>query len=158
MKVLKAKSCKLQTQRAFTLIESMLYCALLAILLVALFQVSRSVLYAQWSFSDNLSIQRDAEFVQQKIYWLLQHSASIQTPSLNSNAQHLRFVIDNNGRHAVIMQEDTGDLIIMYDGVRSILIPANQNIREVSISRSAKKLTVSFAIQNTAFINDYDIP
>lgn len=86
MAILKVKSSKLKTNDGFTLIETIIYIGIIAIIISSFLLISQQIIFSASRTRQQIELTENQKFLVQKINWLLRNIDSINTPSPNTSS------------------------------------------------------------------------
>lgn len=86
---------KFQTARGFTLIEAIIYIALISIMLGFTVLVISQMMDTQRRLKSKIELEAEADFILRKLNWALTNAQNVSQPPLNSSSSVLS--IDKNG-------------------------------------------------------------
>ncbi len=141
--------------RGITLIETVLYLALLSILLATALPLLIDL--NQWQSKQEITANsfRDYLFVETKIRSLLMNASDIVIPAMDETSETLVVDIDEgeNEQRVIIRQNSTGNSIIFEVEGESIefLVSTSTRVSDMYFSRTPGKISFALSINNSSF-------
>lgn len=100
----------------FTLIEVLIYSALLAIFLGGSIALLNDILSSSGKVSDKTEILFSQEFIDKKLEWIISSSKIVQEPAANSSSSVLRLILDDAASTPISISQGTSTLEISWGG------------------------------------------
>ena len=162
MIILKAKNNKynnfFKNKKAFSLVEVMLYTAILSVFLLSMTSFINSVIQAKAKNRIILDVERQGEYISSIIYEKIKNSQSINYPISSSNNSLSLNTNDSNLNPTVISIVD--DKISIKEGTAPVVYLNSDNIiaenlvfTENSFSASPENISATFTLRTDSMSN-----
>ncbi|MDA3802275.1 MAG: prepilin-type N-terminal cleavage/methylation domain-containing protein [Patescibacteria group bacterium] len=141
-----------RNKKAFTLVEVMLYTAILSIFLLSMTSFVNSVIAAQAKNRIILDVERQGEYISSIIYKKIVNAESINYPvlttnnslSLNTNDSNLNPTIISITNNKITIKEGTAEPVNLNSGN---IIAQNLNFTENSFANSPENISATFTLK-----------
>lgn len=140
-------------KQGFTLIETLLYSAILAVFLVGTLAFVNGVFSSSNTLLERNEVFASQEFIERKIEWVLGNVSQIQMPALNTTTTQLQALL--NDASTTLFSVASGTLQLSTNG--GIAIPLhggrvtanNFSVRNIATSSPAQ-IIISFSLVSVA--------
>ncbi len=120
-------------QKAFTLIETVVYIGLFSFMLSGLFQSAFSLMQSTTTESTNIEINEEVSFVEHKLDWMFSDISKVQSPTGPSASSVLKILKYDIALNPVVVSLQNGILMISRNGQVAVsLTTANVHVDQVS--------------------------
>lgn len=148
-------------KRGFTLIEVLIYSALLAIFLGATFAFISSILGTTDTLLERNELIASQEFVERKLAWLIAGAINTVVPSMNSSSSRLQINVVSSTLNPSVFTfaSTTGEIILKTGSSASTSITNNRVnvtkfwVENFSNNQSTSTLKISLSLMSNIYPN-----
>lgn len=108
-------------KHGFTLIEILIYCALIALLLTATLGIAYEFLQSSAATKSRVILAEQQQFLRQKIEWVVRGSSAINAPSVGSSASTLSVNKTNSAENPFVI--DTVSGVVRLQTASQVALP-----------------------------------
>ncbi|MEK7464749.1 MAG: prepilin-type N-terminal cleavage/methylation domain-containing protein [Patescibacteria group bacterium] len=145
----------------FTIIEVLIYSALLAIFLGATFAFISSILGTTDTLLERNELIANQEFVEQKLSWIVAGATNVVAPIANSSSSRLQISVVSSTLNPSIFTfaSATGEIILKTGSMASASITNNRVkvknfwIQNFSNNQSTSTLKISLSLESSIYPN-----
>lgn len=139
----------------FTLIEVIIYSAILAGFFVAILAFVSNILGSIDLVQERNEVVANQEFIERKLDWIIHNASQIQIPTVNSTASELRAVLEDGSTADFILSGNVLNLTaaaLPSEPINSLRV----NVTDFSVKNtttSPTQLAITVAVQSIAYPN-----
>ncbi len=138
--------------RGFTLIETIIYLGLFGILIFGIIVTAYNLMATQQITAAKAVAQNEADFLINKIDWLLASSSSVSSPLPNQSTHNL--ILTNSGETLTLSLSDSSIRLTDTHG-EVALNSTNAPVSELNFTQNANKVfSFEFKINNQIFTSE----
>lgn len=143
----------------FTIVEILIYSAILAIFLGAVFSFIASILGTTDELLERNELLANAEFVEGKIGWLTGLATGITSPAPNATGTALTMTLGDAGLNPAIFSLNETVLDLSLSNATSLPITNGRinvtdfNVEHISVSSSPAQLKIYLSLQSNIYQN-----
>lgn len=141
-------------KNGFTLIEVLIYSALLAVFLGGSISLLSDILDSSVGVSEKTEILSAQEFIERKLEWVMSSAKRIDEPAANSSSSILRVTLDDTNSTQVIFSQSTTTLEVSWAGGPPVKLTNSRigitgfSASHISSANSSPQLKISFTASN----------
>ena len=141
------RGSKLKTNDGFTLIETIIYIGIIAIIISSFLLISQQIIFSTSRTRHQIELTENQKFLVQKINWLLRNVASINTPLPDSSSNILSINKVNFNDNPIVLSL-TNDVVYLTTGSTTTSTAPLTNNSVIVTSLTFYQLTFASSSQN----------